>query len=96
MVTDKTAYISTSNWYGDYFVDTAGAAFVYNSNNNNNFFNNNNNVLNNNNNVLNNNNNFSNNNTIDNNTNFVDIRTQLVEVFERDWNSPYAVPLRKL
>ncbi|CAH0719887.1 unnamed protein product, partial [Brenthis ino] len=70
MVTDKTAYISTSNWYGDYFVDTAGTSFVYNSNNNNHY---NNNI-----------------------TNYIDIRTQLVEVFERDWNSPYAVPLRKL
>lgn len=28
MVTDKTAYIGTSNWSGDYFVNTAGAALV--------------------------------------------------------------------
>lgn len=28
MVTDMTAYIGTSNWSGDYFVNTAGAALV--------------------------------------------------------------------
>lgn len=28
MVTDKTAYIGTSNWSGDYFIDTAGIGFV--------------------------------------------------------------------
>lgn len=28
MVTDNTAYIGTSNWSGDYFVNTAGVAFV--------------------------------------------------------------------
>ncbi|KAJ3619506.1 hypothetical protein MTP99_005183 [Tenebrio molitor] len=28
MVTDNTAYIGTSNWSGDYFIDTAGVAFV--------------------------------------------------------------------
>ncbi|XP_061575835.1 5'-3' exonuclease PLD3 isoform X2 [Cololabis saira] len=28
MVTDKTAYIGTSNWSGDYFVQTAGSALV--------------------------------------------------------------------
>ncbi|KAM6933976.1 5'-3' exonuclease PLD3 [Xenentodon cancila] len=28
MVTDKTAYIGTSNWSGDYFVHTAGSALV--------------------------------------------------------------------
>lgn len=28
MVTDKTAYIGTSNWSGDYFLYTGGAAFV--------------------------------------------------------------------
>lgn len=30
MVTDKIAYIGTSNWSGDYFVNTAGSAFVVN------------------------------------------------------------------
>lgn len=28
MVTDKTAYIGTSNWSGDYFINTAGIGFV--------------------------------------------------------------------
>ncbi|XP_050292726.1 5'-3' exonuclease PLD3-like [Anthonomus grandis grandis] len=28
MVTDKTAFIGTSNWAGDYFTDTAGVSFV--------------------------------------------------------------------
>ncbi|KAJ0183421.1 hypothetical protein K1T71_001397 [Dendrolimus kikuchii] len=38
MVTDKTAYIGTSNWSGDYFTDTAGVAFVFQSEHNNGFF----------------------------------------------------------
>lgn len=28
MVTDNTAYIGTSNWSGDYFIDTAGVGFI--------------------------------------------------------------------
>lgn len=28
MVTDKVAYIGTSNWSGDYFVNTAGIGLV--------------------------------------------------------------------
>lgn len=28
MVTDNTAYIGTSNWSGDYFIDTAGIGLV--------------------------------------------------------------------
>lgn len=28
MVTDKIAYIGTSNWSGDYFVDTAGIGLI--------------------------------------------------------------------
>lgn len=28
MVTDRTAYIGTSNWSADYFTDTAGIGFV--------------------------------------------------------------------
>lgn len=28
MVTDNAAYIGTSNWSGDYFVDTAGVGLV--------------------------------------------------------------------
>uniref|UniRef100_A0A1E1WLW6 PLD phosphodiesterase domain-containing protein n=1 Tax=Pectinophora gossypiella TaxID=13191 RepID=A0A1E1WLW6_PECGO len=66
MVTDKTAYIGTSNWSGDYFTDTAGVAFVFNDDRQ-----------------------FSGNLT-------QDIRRDLQEVFERDWTSPYAVPLRRL
>lgn len=31
MVTDKTAYIGTSNWSADYFVNTAGVGFVANT-----------------------------------------------------------------
>ncbi|XP_077993476.1 5'-3' exonuclease PLD3-like [Glandiceps talaboti] len=30
MITDKAAYIGTSNWSGDYFVDTGGIGFVVN------------------------------------------------------------------
>lgn len=40
MVTDKTAYIGTSNWSGDYFTDTAGVAFVFQTEHNNGFFHN--------------------------------------------------------
>lgn len=28
MVTDKSAYVGTSNWSGDYFTNTAGVGFV--------------------------------------------------------------------
>lgn len=28
MVTDKVAYIGTSNWSGDYFVNTAGVGLI--------------------------------------------------------------------
>lgn len=31
MVTDNTAYIGTSNWSGDYFIDTAGIGLVMSS-----------------------------------------------------------------
>ncbi|XP_047522173.1 5'-3' exonuclease PLD3-like isoform X2 [Pieris napi] len=66
MVTDKTAYIGTSNWSADYFVDTAGVAFVYKP-------------------------------EMENKVrNGSDIRRDLQELFERDWTSPYAVPLRNL
>ncbi|XP_057184855.1 5'-3' exonuclease PLD3-like [Triplophysa rosa] len=30
MVTDRVAYIGTSNWSGDYFVNTAGSALLVN------------------------------------------------------------------
>ncbi|CAH8477766.1 unnamed protein product [Heterobilharzia americana] len=32
MVTDKTAYIGTSNWSGDYFLYTGGIAFIFDDN----------------------------------------------------------------
>ncbi|XP_035450354.2 5'-3' exonuclease PLD3 isoform X1 [Spodoptera frugiperda] len=67
MVTDRTAYIGTSNWSGDYFTTTAGVAFVFQDQADG----------------------LSQNMT-------KDIRKDLQEVFERDWNSPYAVPLRRL
>ncbi|KAL0880322.1 hypothetical protein ABMA27_002773 [Loxostege sticticalis] len=64
MVTDRTAYVGTSNWSGDYFVDTAGVAFVLQDESHRSG-------------------NYS-----------QDIRRELQEVFERDWSSPYALPLR--
>ncbi|CAK1555215.1 unnamed protein product [Leptosia nina] len=70
MVTDKTAYIGTSNWSGDYFLDTAGVAFVYRPDTDE---------------------------VKDASRNISrDIRRDLQDVFERDWTSPYAVPLRRL
>ncbi|VVC95240.1 unnamed protein product [Leptidea sinapis] len=63
MVTERAAYIGTSNWAGDYFMDTAGAAFVYEPRSA---------------------------------VSRDDLRRQLQAVFERDWSSPYAVPLRTL
>lgn len=56
MVTDRAAYVGTSNWYGDYFVDTAGVAIVTDG----------------------------------------ALLVSLRALFERDWASPYAVPLRTL
>lgn len=35
MVTDKVAYVHTSNWIGDYFIDTAGIGFVLEDTNDN-------------------------------------------------------------
>lgn len=29
MVTDNTAYIGTSNWSGDYFINTAGIGLIF-------------------------------------------------------------------
>ncbi|XP_045449871.1 5'-3' exonuclease PLD3-like [Melitaea cinxia] len=56
MVTDRAAYVGTSNWYGDYFIDTAGVAIVTDG----------------------------------------ALLVSLRALFERDWASPYAVPLRAL
>ncbi|XP_061714515.1 5'-3' exonuclease PLD3-like isoform X1 [Cydia pomonella] len=61
LVTERAAYVGTSNWSGDYFVDTAGVAFVLQEPRASNVT--------------------------------QDIRAQLEDLFERDWNSPYAVPL---
>jgi len=68
MVTDRTAYIGTSNWSGDYFINTAGIGLVMYDNTN---YNN------------------------EHNDSIITIRTDLANVFERDWNSMYAVNLIK-
>lgn len=56
MVTDNTAYIGTSNWSGDYFIDTAGIGLIMSA--------------------------YDGNRTIVN---------DLQDIFERDWNSEYAI-----
>ncbi|XP_019717186.1 phospholipase D3 [Hippocampus comes] len=61
MVTDQVAYIGTSNWSGDYFVNTAGSAIVVNQ-------------------------------TASSSLE-PSVQSQLRNVFERDWNSGYSVPL---
>lgn len=61
MVTDQIAYIGTSNWSGDYFIDTAGIGFV------------------------------SQDTVHERNDNVTTLRSQLASIFERDWNSKYAV-----
>lgn len=77
MVTDKTAYIGTSNWSADYFTDTAGIGMIFENN-------------------------------CDYHSahhedecagperrdNSTSIRQDLENIFLRDWNSAYAVPLR--
>jgi phospholipase D3/4 len=61
MVTDMVAYIGTSNWSGDYFINTAGIGFVAQD-------------------------------TVhDRSSNETTLRSQLESVFDRDWNSKYAV-----
>ncbi|KAH8269365.1 hypothetical protein KR018_007472 [Drosophila ironensis] len=62
MVTDRTAYIGTSNWAGDYFTDTAGIGFVLSETHE--------------------------------TESTKNLRSDLRNVFERDWNSPYAHPLQ--
>lgn len=57
MVTDKTAYVGTSNWAADYFTSTGGIGYIIND------------------------------------QSADGIRPQLQSVFERDWNSPYIVPV---
>lgn len=61
MVTDITAYIGTSNWSGDYFIDTAGIGLVMQD---------------------------TQHQRMENDTT---IRSELASVFERDWNSKYAI-----
>lgn len=64
MVTDNTAFIGTSNWSGDYFIDTAGVSFVLHDP------------------------------VFDRNQSEATLRSELQAVFERDWNSSYAFPLK--
>ena len=63
MVTDSTAYVGTSNWSGDYFVDTAGIGYVVSQE------------------------------MGSQSTNKQSIQEQLRLLFERDWNSKFAMPL---
>ncbi|KAM9708917.1 5'-3' exonuclease PLD4 isoform 1-T2 [Menidia menidia] len=66
MVTDKVAYIGTSNWAGDYFLTTAGVGLVISQH--------------------------APHPEWKNRT----LHGQLKEVFERDWNSEFSVPLAEL
>ncbi|XP_062121112.1 5'-3' exonuclease PLD3 [Drosophila sulfurigaster albostrigata] len=63
MVTERIAYIGTSNWSGEYFTHTAGVGLVLSDVD------------------------------FENNTQQT-LRSDLFNVFERDWHSPYAVPLK--
>jgi len=60
-------FVGTSNWSGDYFIDTGGVAVVVKDQAN----------------VL----------DTDSGGDVESLRQQLVEVFDRDWNSPYAMPI---
>lgn len=60
-MTDQIAYIGTSNWSGDYFINTAGIGFV------------------------------SQDSVHDRTDNVTTLRSQLASIFDRDWNSKYAV-----
>lgn len=64
MVTDRVAYIGTSNWSGDYFTNTAGIGFVLEETEQN------------------------------SSGNVTTLRSELASIFERDWNSPYAVEFK--
>lgn len=61
MVTDNTAYIGTSNWSADYFVNTAGIGLILEEMQS------------------------------DQNETSPSIRRDLANIFDRDWNSAYAV-----
>lgn len=65
MVTDRVAYIGTSNWSGDYFINTAGIGLVVEDTDH------------------------------ERSANATTLRTELASVFERDWNSRYAVDLKR-
>ncbi|KAJ6637074.1 5'-3' exonuclease PLD3, partial [Pseudolycoriella hygida] len=65
MVTERTAYIGTSNWSGDYFINTAGIGLILQDSKH------------------------------ERNESVSTIRGDLANVFERDWNSMYAVELRR-
>ncbi|KAK3892292.1 hypothetical protein Pcinc_003912 [Petrolisthes cinctipes] len=74
MVTDNTAYIGTSNWSGDYFINTAGVGLVVNE-------------------------------TVTSSTpqpnstqphsTTLSLRAQLQALFERDWDSEFAKPVKE-
>ncbi|XP_070622339.1 5'-3' exonuclease PLD3-like isoform X2 [Erythrolamprus reginae] len=63
MVTDRVAYVGTSNWSEDYFLNTAGVALIVNQS--------------------------------DVGPEKYTLRQQLVDVFLRDWESEYTLPLEK-
>lgn len=65
MVTDRVAYIGTSNWSGDYFIDTAGIGLIVEETEH------------------------------ERSENTTTLRSELASVFERDWNSRYAVELKR-
>ncbi|XP_055713757.1 5'-3' exonuclease PLD3-like isoform X2 [Phlebotomus papatasi] len=67
MVTDNVAFVGTSNWSGDYFIDTAGIGFVL----------------------------MDSSNEHTNGNESESLRLNLAAIFDRDWNSPYAVDLIK-
>uniref|UniRef100_A0A6B2EFG0 Putative phospholipase d n=1 Tax=Phlebotomus kandelakii TaxID=1109342 RepID=A0A6B2EFG0_9DIPT len=67
MVTDNVAFVGTSNWSGDYFIDTAGIGLMM----------------------------MDSPNTHPNGTESDSLRLNLAAIFDRDWQSPYAVDLIK-
>lgn len=66
MVTDKIAYIGTSNWSADYFTTTAGIGFILEETS-----------------------------AFNRNETMQSIRKDLASIFDRDWNSDYAVDLKR-
>ncbi|KAK9721967.1 PLD-like domain [Popillia japonica] len=81
MVTETTAYIGTSNWAGDYFINTAGVAFVLQDGD---YFINTAGVA------------FVLQDGVGVKNDSATIRSQLQSVFERDWNSNYSYPIEVL